>query len=133
MILPIVRNLCLLVKLSKIQQQLISEISQTNKNTTQFAVFFSKEHNTPLSTIWFNLRKLRDSELVKFNSQIILTQLGKLLSSSGSSMVEQAVVARKVGSSNLSLRTSLTKMQQFKLAIRKNDEIMGEILNKRTE
>jgi hypothetical protein len=79
-ILRIVRQLCSLIRFSNLQQELIKAISQTNLNTTQFASRFSFENNVPKSTVWFNLRKLRDSGLIKFNSKITLTKLGKILS-----------------------------------------------------
>jgi hypothetical protein len=79
-ILRIVRQLCSLVKFSNLQQELIKAISQTKLNTTQFASSFSFKNNVPKSTVWHNLRKLRDSRLVKFNSKITLTKLGKTIS-----------------------------------------------------
>jgi hypothetical protein len=78
-ILRIVSQLCSLVKLSSLQQELLSQISQTKLNTTQFATQFSIERSTAKSTVWFNLRKLRDSGIIKFNSKVTPTKVGKLI------------------------------------------------------
>jgi hypothetical protein len=130
----ILQQLCSLVRLSDLQQELLSQISQTKLNTTQFATQFNIDRAIPKSTIWFNLRKLRDSRLVKFNSKLTLTKVGKILSQSNSeqvsanlrkqisqsslsdavtladardvrAIVEQAAVARKVGGANPSFGT----------------------------
>jgi hypothetical protein len=95
----IIQRLCSLARLSDLQQRLIFAISRTNLNTTQFVSSFSAEKSIPKSTVWHNTRKLRDRGIVLFDSKITLTQLGVILSS-GSSMVEQVAVARKVGGSN---------------------------------
>ena len=111
MILRIILHLCSLVRLSHLQQKLLNQISQTKLNTTQFATQFSVDRAIPKSTVWFNIRKLRDSSLVKFNSKITLTKVGKIIQkqvsqgnselcsanlrkqiSQGSSIVEQAAV-----------------------------------------
>ena len=66
------------------------------------------EKNIPKSTLWFNLRKLRDSGIVRFNSRLTLTKLGKLLSNNPrvAQLVERSAVTRQVAGANLASRTS---------------------------
>lgn len=52
--------------LSKNEKVILNDLD-FNLSVTKFAHKFSKENNIPLSTVWHNLRKLRDKGLIKFS------------------------------------------------------------------
>jgi hypothetical protein len=56
----------LLSSLNSTEKLILSEIT-FDATVTQFAHNFSKEKNIPLSTVWHNLRKLRDKGFITFS------------------------------------------------------------------
>lgn len=55
-------------RLNKKEKLILKEISKNNGNATKFVSFISKKYGFSKTSVWYNLRKMKDSGLIVFGN-----------------------------------------------------------------